>query len=149
MNKDLDNLKTLSIFHYVVAALVALFSCIPIIHLTVGIMFLSGAFPEPPKQPDQPDFPIKLFGLMFTIIPLVIILGGWTLAICTFIAGRKLANHQSYTFCIVIAGILCTFMPFGTVLGVFTIIVLMRDSVKELFNKRDFSQYDNSPSNWQ
>jgi hypothetical protein len=26
-------------------------------------------------------------------------------------------------------------MPVGTVLGVFTIIVLMRDSVKELFGK--------------
>ena len=27
-------------------------------------------------------------------------------------------------------------MPLGTVLGVFTIIVLMRDSVKELFERR-------------
>jgi len=149
MNKDLDNLKMLSIFHYVVAALVALFSCIPIIHLTMGIMFLSGAFPEPPKKPNEPDFPVKLFGLMFTIIPLVFIVLGWTLAICTFIAGRKLAKRQSYTFCIVVAGVLCTFMPFGTVLGVFTIIVLMRDSVKELFNGQNFSQYNKSPTNWQ
>lgn len=149
MNKDLDNLKTLSIFHYVVAGLVALFSCIPIVHLIIGISFLTGSFPEPQNQPNQPDFPVKLFGLMFTIIPLIFIVGGWILAVCTFIAGRKLAKHQSYTFCIVIAGILCMFMPFGTVLGVFTIIVLMRDSVKELFNKQDFSQYNSSPSNWQ
>lgn len=148
MNKDLDNLKTLSIFYYVVAALTALFACFPIIHLFIGISFLTGTFPESPNQPNQPDFPVKLFGLMFTIIPLIFILGGWTLAICTFIAGRKLAKHQSYTFCIVVAGILCTFMPFGTVLGVFTIIVLMRDSVKELFNGRNFSQYNNSPTNW-
>jgi hypothetical protein len=34
------------------------------------------------------------------------------------------------------AGIECIFMPVGTVLGVFTIIVLMRDSVKELFGHR-------------
>jgi hypothetical protein len=32
-----------------------------------------------------------------------------------------------------VAAIACMFMPFGTVLGVFTIIVLMRPSVKELF----------------
>jgi hypothetical protein len=32
-----------------------------------------------------------------------------------------------------IAGIECIFIPFGTVLGVFTIIVLMRPTVKELF----------------
>jgi len=31
------------------------------------------------------------------------------------------------------AGIECLFMPFGTVLGVFTIMVLMRDPVKQLF----------------
>jgi hypothetical protein len=31
------------------------------------------------------------------------------------------------------AAIACMLMPFGTVLGVFTIIVLMRPSVKELF----------------
>ncbi len=30
-------------------------------------------------------------------------------------------------------GVECLFMPVGTVLGVFTIIVLVRDSVKELF----------------
>ena len=32
-----------------------------------------------------------------------------------------------------VAAIACMFMPFGTVLGVFTIIVLMRPSVKERF----------------
>jgi hypothetical protein len=31
------------------------------------------------------------------------------------------------------AGVECLFMPFGTVLGVFTIIVLMRESVKQVF----------------
>jgi hypothetical protein len=36
-------------------------------------------------------------------------------------------------FCLVMAGIACIFMPFGTALGVLTIIVLMRDSVRELF----------------
>lgn len=36
-------------------------------------------------------------------------------------------------YCLVMAGIECMFMPFGTVLGVFTIIVLMRESVQKLF----------------
>ena len=31
------------------------------------------------------------------------------------------------------AAISCAFMPFGTVLGVFTLIVLLRPGVKELF----------------
>jgi hypothetical protein len=48
-------------------------------------------------------------------------------------AGRYLSRHVNRTFCLVVAGIECVFTPFGTVLGVFTIIVLMRDSVRELF----------------
>lgn len=31
------------------------------------------------------------------------------------------------------AAVECMLMPFGTVLGVFTIVVLMRESVKKLF----------------
>lgn len=149
MNKDLEHLRLLSIFHYVLGGLIALFSCFPLIHLFMGIMFLSGGFPQPPAQNGQPDFPVKLFGLMFTVIPLIFIIGGWTLAICTIIAGRKLANRQNYLFCFIIAGILCAFAPLGTVLGVFTILVLLRDSVKSLFNEQPTSTYGNTPPNWQ
>ncbi len=49
------------------------------------------------------------------------------------LAGRKLARRRSWTFCLVVASIECLFMPYGTVLGVFTIIVLLRPTVKELF----------------
>ena len=145
MNKDLEHLRLLSIFHYVVAGLIALFACFPIIHLVIGLTFLTTDFPQ---KPGEPEFPVRLFGLMFTIIPLIIILGGWALAILTFIAGRKLSKQQSYMFCFVIAGVLCIFMPFGTVLGVFTILVLMRDSVKVLFNGQNFSPTANNPQSW-
>lgn len=149
MNKDLEHLRTLSIFYYIVGGLIALFSCIPFIHLFIGIMFLTGSFPQ---EPNQPEFPSKMFGLMFTIMPLIFIIGGWTLAICTIIAGRKLSRHQGYMFCFIVAGILCAFAPFGTVLGVFTILVLLRDSVKELFNGKylgqSFNQTGFNPPDW-
>ena len=144
MNKDLEHLRLLSIFHYVLGGLIAIFACIPIIHLSIGIMFLTHDFPQ--QQQNQPDFPIKTFGLMFTIIPLIFIFGGWTLTVCTIIAGKKLSKRQGYLFCFVVAAILCAFMPFGTVLGVFTIIVLQRDSVKQLFNQSDSTAYERVPS---
>ena len=50
-------------------------------------------------------------------------------------AGRSLQQRTRYLYCLVMAGVECIFMPFGTVLGVFTIIVLMRDSVKPLFGR--------------
>jgi hypothetical protein len=149
MNKDLEHIRLLSIFHYVVGGLIALFACFPIFHLVMGIFLLTNA-PEFEKvqKPGQPDFPIEFFGVMFILIPAIFILCGWALAICTIIAGRKLSKQKSYTFCLVIAGLLCMFMPFGTVLGVFTIIVLMRDSVKALFNGQNFSKAANNPQSW-
>jgi len=41
--------------------------------------------------------------------------------------------HTRYWFAFVMACIECLFIPFGTILGVFTIIVLSRESVKTLF----------------
>ena len=58
---------------------------------------------------------------------------GWTLAVLMIVAGRFLAKRQHRTFCIVVAAMACLFMPFGTILGVFTIVVLMRESVQALF----------------
>ena len=66
----------------------------------------------------------------------VFILGGWTLAVLVLMAGRFIARRKHYMFCFVMACVECVFMPFGTALGVFTILVLSRQSVKRLFNPR-------------
>jgi len=58
---------------------------------------------------------------------------GWTMAALLFVAGRRLAAYRSWTFCLVVAALSCMFSPFGTILGVFTIFVLCRQSVRELF----------------
>ena len=136
--EDLKHLNLLATFHYVVGGIIGLFSLFPLIHLFVGISMLRGGFvPDGHSGQENTEFPIELFGLMFTLIPLVFIIGGMALAVCTIIAGRKLARKQGYTYCFVVAAFLCTFMPFGTVLGIFTIIVLSRESVKKLFVQED------------
>ena len=126
VNEDREHLKLLSIFHYVVGAMTALFACFPLIHLAIGIAMLCGAF-------DGKNGPPPLVGLFFIIFSSIFILCGWALAVCMVIAGTRLARYQARTYCLVLAAIECIFVPFGTVLGVFTIIVLMKDSVKELF----------------
>ena len=81
-----------------------------------------------------------LIGWIFIVVASVIILVGWSLAIAILFAGRCLARRTHYMRCFVVAAIECIFMPFGTVLGVFTIIVLSRPSVKILFQAEDASQ---------
>jgi len=126
---DEEQLRLLSIFHYIVGGLAALFSCIPIIHLSIGIAIVLGAF----EGGHCSDGPPSFIGYIFIVVALMCIACGWAFAICLIAAGRCLARKKRYVFCLVMAAIACVFMPFGTVLGVFTIIVLMRPSVKELF----------------
>jgi len=129
LNQDEHHLNILSIFHYVVGGLTALFACFPIFHLIMGLSFLFGGFGPPPEE----EFPFRIFGLMFTLIPAAIILTGWVLAGFIAAAGYHMSKRKHYTFCLVIAGVECIFIPFGTVLGIFTIIVLGRPEVKALF----------------
>ena len=129
MNQDLEHLKLLSIFHYVVGGLAALLACFPILHLAMGVFFivLSGG-------PDaKGDVPPAFVGWFLVGVASLIILTGWCVAICILLAGHFLAKRKHYTFCMVMAGIECLFFPFGTVLGVFSIVVLARESVKQIF----------------
>ncbi len=128
MNQDEEHLRLLSIFHYVVGGMTALFACFPCIHLAVGIAIVSGAFPSPPGRSDS-----LVIGSLFIIVASIFILLGWALAVAILFVGKFLARRTHYTYCLVVGGVECIFIPFGTVLGIFTIIVLSRPSVKAIF----------------
>ncbi|HEY7329126.1 MAG TPA: hypothetical protein VH592_15900 [Gemmataceae bacterium] len=129
MNQDLQHLKLLSIFHYIVAGLLALIACIPIIHLVVGLMMIF----SPSSMSSRGEPPPAAVGWIFVLLASAIILLGWTMAICLMISGWFLSRGKKYWFCFVMACAICLFHPFGTVLGVFTIVVLLRPSVKRFF----------------
>jgi hypothetical protein len=130
-SQDDEQIKLLSIFHYVVAGLAGLFALFPIIHLVIGLFLVFGSKADFKDNHGEP--PPAFIGWFFVIIASVFILIGLTFAGFVLTAGRFLAKRKHYTFCLVMAAIECIFMPFGTVLGVFTIIVLNRESVKQLF----------------
>src|SRR5205085_6217274 len=72
---------------------------------------------------------------MFVLIASAVILGGWTIAALMAVAGRFLARRQRRVYCLVVAALECLWTPFGTVLGILTLLVLIRPSVIELFNQ--------------
>jgi hypothetical protein len=49
------------------------------------------------------------------------------------LSGRFIQRRVNRTFSIVVSGFLCLFFPFGTILGIFTLIVLTRESVIRLY----------------
>jgi hypothetical protein len=130
MNQDEEHLRLLSIFHYVCAGLAAFFACIPGIYIILGLvlLFASESFAGPSR--DQPP---AFVGVIFIMFGGIMMLFGWALAASLAYAGRCLSQRRHHTFCLVMAGIACMFMPFGTILGIFTILVLVRPTIKPLF----------------
>jgi hypothetical protein len=154
MNSLKEQIRLLSIFHFVLGGMGYLISLIPCIHLAIGIFFLVAPeetfqAPPPPSAETAPGsghesdsaaaarplapFPAKLFGLIFTSVASVIIIAGMIVSTCIVVAGRRLSALRSHTYCMVIAGIECLFMPFGTVLGIFTILTLIKPEARDLF----------------
>jgi hypothetical protein len=132
MNRDQEHLQLLAIFHYVVAGLAALFSFFPLLYTTVGTIFIFAARHGTTKPGEE--LPPEFLGWIFAVIGSVLFLIGIAMAICILIAGRSLALRKRYSFAIVMSCIECLFVPFGTILGVFTIVVLSRESVRGLFS---------------
>ena len=132
MDRDTEQLNLLAIFHYVVAGLAALFSFFPLLYTTIGAIFIFSARHGTAKPGE--DLPSEFLGWIFAVLGSVLFLIGLSMAICILIAGRSLALRKRYSFAFVMACIECLFIPFGTILGVFTIIVLSRESVRRLFS---------------
>ena len=130
VDRDFEHLRLLAIFHYVVGGLMAFFASIFIVHFVMGaVMLAAPTFFGNSRQPGPPAF----MGMFFMIIGGSVVLVGWTMAALTIYAGRCLARRRHHTLCMVAAVVCCLYVPFGTVLGVFTIIVLQRPRVKEMF----------------
>ena len=132
MDDDLNNLKLLSIFHYVVGGLSALFSCMFLIHIFIGISFLIS--PES-WSGGHGDAPPQFVGYLFTFVGGLFFLFGITFSCFVIYSGVLLKRLKKRMFSFVMACIEIMFVPFGTVLGVFTIIVLSKDSVRKIYGE--------------
>jgi hypothetical protein len=129
---DADHLNLLAIFHFVGAGLAVLGLLFLVGHYAVmHAVFTNPKFFENQKQP-MPVPPEQIFAMMkwFYLAGAV-----WFVSsgILNLISGLCLRARKGRTFSLVVAGINCLHIPLGTVLGVFTIIVLLRDSVRELY----------------
>ncbi|MFA5794324.1 MAG: hypothetical protein WC980_04570 [Candidatus Brocadiia bacterium] len=131
MNQDKEHLKLLSIFHYIVGGLGFVFSSLWLAYVAMGIFFI--AMPEKTNGFNNNEIPPPFVGWFLVILGGALVLLGWTISLLFILSGRYLARQKHHFFCLVIAGIGCLAFPFGTVLGVFTFVILSRPSVKELF----------------
>ena len=127
---DLEHLRLLSTFHFVGVGLAV-----------VGLLMLYGHYsifnsmmsnPKLWQQPGAPSPPIETFAAMkwVYVVPALGIAGTGALNLLAaiFIRARK---HRMFS--LIVAGFNCFYMPLGTALGVFTIVVLVRSSIRDLY----------------
>ena len=129
VNRDEEHLRILSILYYVWGGLSALGACFLGAYAVIGGTILT-AVSQSEREPAAAWAGIVIFLVMGTLFLLVAAVT-WL----TILTGRYLAQRRRYTFCLVIAIITCLSVPLGTVLGVFTLMVLQRPSVKQLFGQ--------------
>lgn len=133
-DENLGHLRLLSIFHFVYGGMVALFSLIWLIYVVLGVFMATS--PDFVSSKGPHEAPPEAVGWIISGFGLVLIFIGWTVATLLVIAGRNLSRQRHHTYCMVIAAMACLFVPLGTVLGVFTLVVLTKPEVKELFDRK-------------
>jgi hypothetical protein len=126
-DQDTANLKTLSIFWYILSALQALVGCVVAGYIVLVVMM--GVGMASTGQPDDAKAGAA-FGGFFGCIGLFILVIWWGLSLLNFIVARSLPRRRRRTLCFVMAVWVCFMAPLGTVLGIITLIVLSRPSVK-------------------
>ncbi len=129
-NPDREHLQILAVFHFVLGGFTALAACFPLIHLGIGLFMLLK--PEAFDRSPPPAF----LAWLFIILAGGLILAGWFLALLFVLGGISLARRRRLLFCQIVAALACLMIPWGTLLGVFTLVVLSRPSVKPLFQQQ-------------
>ncbi len=134
-DSDRQHLEMIVIFHYVSGILGVLTACLPLIHFGMGVAILNGQFPQ--GNAAGPAFP-TFFGLVFAVIGGGMFVVGQLTAWATIYSAGLIRRRRGRGVSLVVAGIQCAAFPLGTALGVFTIIVLSRDSVKALYEEAEY-----------
>jgi hypothetical protein len=133
MSSTQEQLRILSIFHYVVGGLYALFGSFGLLYVGMGLMFTFA--PASMSPANGQSGPPAFFGMFFAVFGGIFVLVGWGLGFLTVLSGRYINQRKKRMFSVVMGCINCAFIPFGTVLGVFDIILLGRDDVRALYGE--------------
>ncbi len=79
------------------------------------------------------DAPPAFIGYLLVGIGSAVVLFGWTVGALLIYSGLGLAQRKRRVFSMVMAALSCLQIPFGTILGVFTLVVLQRPTVRALY----------------
>jgi hypothetical protein len=146
-----ERLRLLAIGYYVKGAVSAIFVSFLLFHFVfmLGFSFMpESAWNPPPKpattlhslsvspsptpRPVNPGPPVIMFRIFAAVIGGIILLG-WTFGALTIYAGRCVQTRTRRVFIYVMAALNCPLLPWGTLLGVATFMVLQTPVARREF----------------
>ena len=128
---DADHLRLLGIFHFVAAGMTVL----GIAFLCLHYAFMHAMMTDPQmwKHPSNGGPPpaefLSIFVWFYVVMGTMLVIAG----IANLLSGLFMQKRKNRVFSLIVAGFNILQFPFGTILGVFTIMVLLRDSVREAY----------------
>jgi len=130
---DLDHIKLLAIFHFIGACLGFIGVAFIALHYVMMQVMISdpGFWSQAPQATPPAEF-FEIFKWFYALM------GFWFLVriVLNIISGICMLKQKARFFSLIVAGINCIHVPIGTTLGVFTIIVLVRDSVVDIYDRK-------------
>ncbi|MCM8568530.1 hypothetical protein NE848_04020 [Gramella jeungdoensis] len=127
MTTENHNLNVFKVLFLIKGIFTILISFFPLIYIFMGMFIFNN------EMQDHDHF--GLTGLVFMVVGTVIFLFLMALGIVTILAGKFIGERRRYDFIFVIAVLNCFTGILGILLGIFTIIELVKPQVKQLFGK--------------
>lgn len=124
-------MRILGIFHFVAAGVAFLGVGLLYMHYTTIHALLAEPIPlknQPGSGPSTEDF-FGIFKWFYLMIGTLAVAGGFG----NLLSGLLIVRRKLRIFSLIMAAVNCVMVPFGTVLGVFTMVVLLRPSVREVY----------------
>jgi hypothetical protein len=130
--RDNEHLRLLSICHFAIGGLAVVMLPFFGMYFVFIYSFLKSV---PFITPSHNGPPPEAFDFMFVVYPIVGLLTAAG-AVLHLLSGWFLLKKRYRVFSLVVAGLDCLYVPLGTLLGVFTILVLTRPSVGRMYEER-------------
>lgn len=130
---DTEHLRLLAFGYVFSGVMSALMSLLGLLYAGIGFV-MSHFFAQAALQSTNPDkMPPESLGMIVSVFGGLFFVVLMALALLKFYTATCIKRRKSRLFCQIVAGISCLAIPYGTLLGVFTFVVLGRANVVRWF----------------
>lgn len=133
--KDKEHLKVLGIFNLIFGIIGIFLSCFFLIYFFLGYAFYNGS-----DSSFQDTSERNMAAWIFMVIGGIPFVLGEVISLASIFSGVMLLRLKNRMFSCIVAFSQFIIIPFGTTLGAFSVAVLFRDSVQELYLQIDTQQ---------